>query len=93
MAERTSFSPAHPGRAETRPFPGTAIMCAEAVPWRCHRLLIADALVARGWTVRHILSAASAEAHSLTPFARLDHDTITYPPSAVDESPPLLWKE
>jgi len=69
----------------------TCIMCAEAVPWRCHRMLIADALVARGWTVRHILSAASAEAHSLTPFARLDHDTVTYPLAAAEESPPRLW--
>lgn len=69
----------------------TTIMCAEAVPWRCHRMLIADALLARGWTVRHILSAASAEAHSLTPFARLDHDTITYPLPTAEESPPRLW--
>ncbi|MBI4400727.1 MAG: DUF488 domain-containing protein [Nitrospirae bacterium] len=62
--------------AKTTP---TAIMCAEAVPWRCHRQLIADALVSRGWTVRHILAANKAEAHSLTPFAKLDHGTLIYP--------------
>src|SRR5436853_4555734 len=39
----------------------TAIMCAEAVPWRCHRSLIADALVRRGWTVRHVLTTAAAQ--------------------------------
>jgi len=69
----------------------TVIMCAEAVPWRCHRMLIADALIARGWTVHHILSAASAEAHSLTPFARLDHHTVTYPPPDTEENAPRLW--
>ena len=44
----------------------TAIMCAEAVPWRCHRLLISDALVARGVEVRHILGPAPAQPHVLT---------------------------
>ena len=63
----------------------TAIMCAEAVPWRCHRQLTADALVSRGWTVRHILTAAEAEPYTLTPFAKLENGTLTYPrPSATD---------
>ena len=57
----------------------TAIMCAEAVPWRCHRSLIADALTVRGWTVRHILSKTKADRHRLTPFAVVDQDRITYP--------------
>lgn len=63
----------------------TAIMCAEAVPWRCHRTLIADALVSRGWTVRHIISAGSVNAHTLTPFAKSDEGRLTYPsdPSSV----------
>jgi uncharacterized protein (DUF488 family) len=70
----------------------TAIMCAEAVPWRCHRMLIADALVARGWTVRHILSLRSIEDHTLTSFTRLDHDTITYPLPDAEVSDPRLWE-
>ena len=59
--------------------PATAIMCAEAVWWQCHRQLIADALVARGIDVRHIMSAASASPHTLTSFARLDDGRVTYP--------------
>jgi uncharacterized protein (DUF488 family) len=56
----------------------TAIMCAEAVPWRCHRQLIADALVARGVEVRHIMSPEEARPHTLTPFARLDGERVVY---------------
>jgi uncharacterized protein (DUF488 family) len=58
----------------------TAIMCAEAVPWRCHRSLIADALVSRGWTVRHIMTKTKADAHRLTPFALVEEHRLTYPP-------------
>ncbi|HZR22128.1 MAG TPA: DUF488 domain-containing protein [Vicinamibacterales bacterium] len=59
---------------------GTAIMCAEAVWWRCHRQLVSDALVARGHDVRHISSATSAPLHSLTDFARVGPDgRVTYP--------------
>jgi uncharacterized protein (DUF488 family) len=58
----------------------TAIMCAEAVPWRCHRSLIADALVSRGWTVRHIMSKSKANIHRLTPFAAVEENRLTYPP-------------
>ena len=57
----------------------TAIMCAEAAPWRCHRSLIADALVVRGVEVRHITSATRAEPHTLTAFARVEGFAITYP--------------
>jgi len=58
----------------------TAIMCAEAVPWRCHRSLVADALVVRGIPVIEILSESSHQPHKLTPFARVQGTTITYPP-------------
>ncbi len=56
-----------------------ALMCAEAVPWRCHRSLIADALFVRGYPVQHILSATRAQAHKLTPFAHVEEGHITYP--------------
>ncbi|MBS0315099.1 MAG: DUF488 domain-containing protein [Proteobacteria bacterium] len=57
----------------------TAIMCAEAVPWRCHRSLVADALNVRGIAVFDIVSEHSCRAHSLTAFARVDGTTLTYP--------------
>ncbi|HEX9444494.1 MAG TPA: DUF488 domain-containing protein [Candidatus Binatia bacterium] len=57
----------------------TAFMCAEAVPWRCHRSLVADALVVRGWQVRHILSTANQQIHQLTPFAAVEGESVTYP--------------
>lgn len=57
------------------------IMCAEAVPWRCHRSLISDALVARGYRVDHIMSAARADPHTMTSFARVDGKSVTYPAS------------
>jgi uncharacterized protein (DUF488 family) len=56
-----------------------AIMCAEAVWWRCHRQLTADALVARGIDVRHITSAGAAAQHALTEFARVTDGKVTYP--------------
>jgi len=59
----------------------TAIMCAEAVPWRCHRSLVADALVARGIRVTEILSETKAQPHSMTPFARVEHERVSYPGS------------
>lgn len=58
-----------------------AIMCAEAVPWRCHRSLIADALTVRGAVVEHILGVGKANRHHLTTFARVDGVSITYPES------------
>ena len=67
--------------AETR---SLSIMCAEAVPWRCHRSLIADALAARGIPVAHILSATRAEPHRLTEFAHVDGTAVTYPPAALE---------
>jgi len=56
-----------------------AVMCAEAVPWRCHRSLIADALVTRGIPVEEIISATRTQPHSMTSFARVEGTTITYP--------------
>lgn len=58
-----------------------AIMCAEAVPWRCHRSLIADALTVRGAQVEHIMGPGKANRHCLTAFARVDGVSITYPES------------
>jgi uncharacterized protein (DUF488 family) len=56
-----------------------AIMCAEAVWWRCHRQLVADALLVAGWDVRHIVSPAPATTHKLTDFARVSGGTVSYP--------------
>jgi uncharacterized protein (DUF488 family) len=58
----------------------TAVMCAEAAWQRCHRQLIADALLARGWSVTHLLSDGRVEPHRLTGFAIIDGDRLTYPP-------------
>jgi uncharacterized protein (DUF488 family) len=94
LAKRPSpISPAHPGRdftrppraCQDRPFPrGTrphpaVIMCAEAVPWRCHRNLISDALVVKGWQVSHITSASKVDHHRLTSFARVSERGLVYP--------------
>jgi uncharacterized protein (DUF488 family) len=57
----------------------SAIMCAEAVPWRCHRSLIADALTVRGIRVDDIMSMKRSQVHALIPFARVQGDRITYP--------------
>lgn len=57
-----------------------AIMCAEAVPWRCHRSLVADALTVRGIPVVHILSETSHQMHKLTSFAQVQGTSIIYPP-------------
>ena len=64
----------------------TAIMCAEAVPWRCHRSLVADALLVRDIPVTEILSQANARPHKLTPFARVRGTAITYPPATSDQA-------
>ena len=55
------------------------IMCAESVPWRCHRSLIADALLARGAQVEHLMGPRKGKAHTLTPFARASEGRVTYP--------------
>jgi uncharacterized protein (DUF488 family) len=66
----------------------TAIMCAETLWWRCHRRLIADALVARGWEVLHIASDGSFDRHELTPFAELREGRLQYPPAQPELSAP-----
>lgn len=63
------------------------VLCAEAVPWRCHRSLIADALVARGYDVRDIMSATNAPEHRLPAFARVDGDRLRYPAAAETADP------
>lgn len=55
------------------------IMCAEAVPWRCHRSLVGDALLVEGYAVEDIFTATSHRPHRLTPFAKVKHGKITYP--------------
>ena len=63
----------------------TAIMCAEAVPWRCHRSLIADALLARGIAVSEITGVGRTKLHTLTPWARLSGTHVTYPGERSNE--------
>jgi hypothetical protein len=57
----------------------SVIMCAEALPWRCHRSMIADAMVKQKWEVRHIMSKTSAYEHKLTPFAKMRKGKLAYP--------------
>lgn len=56
-----------------------AIMCAEAVPWQCHRNMIADALLVRNMSVKHIISISEVKEHKMTSFARVENTKITYP--------------
>jgi uncharacterized protein (DUF488 family) len=58
------------------------LMCAEAVPWRCHRSMVADALVVRGIPVEHIMGPDKRRPHVLTPFAKVDGTRLSYPPEA-----------
>ena len=58
----------------------TAFMCAEGPWWRCHRRLIADAMLVRGWSVAHVMPDGRLEQHRLTPFAVSEGDRLTYPP-------------
>lgn len=62
------------------------LMCAEAVPWRCHRSLIGDALLVRGVAVEDIIGPQKARPHTITPFAHVDGTQITYPPLPEAES-------
>jgi uncharacterized protein (DUF488 family) len=61
-----------------------ALMCAEAVPWRCHRSLIADALLARSVPVEHIMSRSRRQRHTLHSFAQVKGQRVTYPSRAGD---------
>lgn len=68
----------------------TTVMCAEAVPWKCHRWLISDALVARGCEVRHVLDA-STDRHELMNIARVENGEVTYPaPNATEPQTELF---
>ena len=71
----------------------TAIMCAESLPWRCHRSLIADALVVRGWDVRDIMDVRTARPHELPAFAIVEGTTIEYrgPTEKSERSQPSLF--
>ena len=70
-----------------------AIMCAEAVPWRCHRSLIADALLARHIPAEHIMSPTRRSTHSLTSFARVRGATVTYPEIEPSHGQPTVQKK
>ncbi len=74
-----SFDTALGRLAELAQEKATVIMCAEAVPWRCHRSMIADALIVRGFEVRDIMSATSAKPRTLNPMARVNGRQVTYP--------------
>jgi uncharacterized protein (DUF488 family) len=63
------------------------LMCAEAVPWRCHRSLVADALTVRGVRVEDIVGPKARKLHKLTPWARADGLRITYPPEPASMEP------
>ncbi len=72
------------GLAELRELSGrgrVSVMCAEAVPWRCHRSLLADVLTVRGAEVRHIMAPGKANPHVLTSFAKVNGELVTYPGS------------
>jgi len=58
----------------------TAIMCAEAVPWRCHRTLVADALKSKRCRVFHIIGGSTPSEHKYTPFLKMERGALTYPP-------------
>lgn len=77
--QTTAFAAAIENLAERAESQRLAVMCAEAVPWRCHRSLIADALLVRGVQVEEIISATRTQPHAMTSFARVEGTTITYP--------------
>lgn len=56
----------------------TALMCSEVLPWRCHRRLVSDALIVRGWLVRDIIGKGPARPHEMTPFARIEQGRLWY---------------
>lgn len=69
-----------------------AVMCAEAVPWRCHRSLIADALLVKGWKVYDIVSDSPASPHKPTPFLKVVDEKLTYP-AVENADTPLLFED
>ncbi len=79
FAQTESFATALEELCERAARETVALMCAEALWWRCHRRLIADRLAVAGWSVRHITTAAKAEQHRLPEFAVVERGTVTYP--------------
>jgi uncharacterized protein (DUF488 family) len=69
----------------------TTVMCAEAVPWKCHRSLIADALVARGCEVRHVLDTCT-DRHQLMDIAHVENGEVTYPPRTAEAPQTELFR-
>jgi uncharacterized protein (DUF488 family) len=63
-----------------------AIMCAEAVPWRCHRSMVGDALLVREFKVIDIFDAKKTQNETLTSFAKVDSENITYPDDGIPEN-------
>jgi uncharacterized protein (DUF488 family) len=74
------FTESVQGVAERAARERCALMCAEAVPWRCHRSLIGDALLVRGVRVEDIIGPGKLKPHTLTTFAHVDGNQLTYPP-------------
>jgi uncharacterized protein (DUF488 family) len=68
-----------------------AVMCAEAVPWRCHRSLLSDALTVRGITVEHIMTKTRRQKHTLTPFAKVEGTRLMYPLPIKEEGGTLTF--
>ncbi len=83
------FAAAIDGLLTIAPHEHTGVMCAEAVPWRCHRSLVADALLARDVAVEDIMydkhGASHRKPHALTPFARVDGTRVWYPMPAEED--------
>jgi uncharacterized protein (DUF488 family) len=59
----------------------TAILCAEKLFWQCHRRIVSDVLLARGWQVEHLVDPGVTRPHVLTTFAHVEHGRVTYPPA------------
>src|ERR1019366_5955913 len=79
-----AFSEGLDALIEFAPAKATAIMCAEAVAWRCHRSLIGDALTKKGWIVRDIMSRTVAARHLLTPFLKVRKGQLIYPEAPLE---------
>ena len=75
-------------------FAGVAVMCAEAVPWRCHRSLIGDAVLARGGLVEDVFVTAAGKSerrpHRMTPFARVEGERVWYPAETLELFDPFF---
>jgi uncharacterized protein (DUF488 family) len=69
----------------------TAVMCAELLPWKCHRSLVADAMILRKWDVQHIYDAKTVKPHKMTVFAQVEGNHIIYPkPDPIGNAPSLF---